>query len=116
MVENKNLLLGLCGSPRNQGTEFAIHYALNYAAEKFNFETKFWTVRGKTIKFCVHCDYCIREKKGCAHVDNLGEFYPKIEWARKAHPEGDNSAYIKPNRKPDEHEERFHCYRPICIE
>ncbi len=82
MVENKNLLLGLCGSPRKQGTEFAIHYALNYAAEKFNFETEFWTVRGKTIKFCVHCDYCIREKKGCAHVDNLGELYPKIEEAK----------------------------------
>ena len=82
MVEKKNLLLGICGSPRNQGTEFAVQYALNYAAEKFNFETEFWTVRGKTIKFCVHCDYCIREKKGCMHVDNLEELYPKIEEAK----------------------------------
>jgi len=82
MKENKNLLLGICGSPRNQGTEFAIHYALNYAAEKFSFETEFWTVRGKTIKFCVHCDYCIREKKGCMHVDNLIDLYPKLEEAK----------------------------------
>ena len=82
MAENNNLLLGICGSPRNQGTEFAIHYALNYAKEKFNFETEFWTVRGKTIKFCVHCDYCIREKKGCMHEDNLKEFYPIIEKAK----------------------------------
>ena len=82
MAQNKNLLLGICGSPRNQGTEFAIEYALDYAAKKFGFETEFWTVRGKTIKFCVHCDYCIREKKGCMHVDNLAELYPKLEIAK----------------------------------
>jgi len=82
MVENNNLLLGVCGSPRSQGTEFALQYALDYAAEKFGFETEFWTVRGKTIKFCVHCDYCIREKKGCMHVDNLAEFYPLIKKAK----------------------------------
>lgn len=82
MVENQNLLLGICGSPRKQGTDFAVEYALNYAAEKFNFETEFWTVRAKTIKFCVHCDYCIREKKGCMHVDNMTELYPIIEKAK----------------------------------
>jgi len=82
MVENQNLLLGICGSPRKQGTDYAVKYALNYAAEKFNFETEFWTVRAKTIKFCVHCDYCIREKKGCMHVDNMTELYPIIEKAK----------------------------------
>jgi len=78
MFEKKNLLLGLCGSPRKQGTDFAVNYALNYASEKFGFETEFWTVRGKNIKFCVHCDYCVREKKGCMHVDNMKELYPKL--------------------------------------
>lgn len=82
MVENDNLLLGICGSPRNQGTEFAVQYALNYAAQKFGFETEFWTVRGKTIKFCVHCDFCIRDKKGCMQVDNLAELYPILEKAK----------------------------------
>lgn len=82
MVENQNLLLGICGSPRKQGTDYAVKYALNYAAEKFNFETEFWTVRAKTIKFCVHCDFCIREKKGCMHVDNMTELYPIIEKAK----------------------------------
>ncbi len=82
MSINKNLLLGICGSPRNQGTEFAVKYALNYAAEKFNFETEFWTVRAKEIKFCIHCDYCIREKKGCIHKDDLQELYPKLEQAQ----------------------------------
>ncbi|MFX1276284.1 MAG: flavodoxin family protein [Promethearchaeota archaeon] len=75
-------LLGVCGSPRNQGTEHAIKYALEYASKKFGFETEFWTVRGKNIKFCIHCDYCIREKKGCMHIDNLVDLYPKIEEAK----------------------------------
>ncbi len=82
MVENQNLLLGICGSPRKQGTGYAVQYALNYAAEKFGFETEYWTVRNKDIKFCIHCDYCIREKKGCVHKDDLQELYPKIETAK----------------------------------
>ena len=82
MVENQNLLLGICGSPRKQGTEFAVQYALNYAVKKFGFETDFWTVRNKDINFCIHCDYCIREKKGCVHEDDLQELYPKIETAK----------------------------------
>jgi len=79
MVENKNLLLGICGSPRKQGTDFAVQYALNYAAEKFSFEIEYWTVRGKEIKFCTHCDYCIREKKGCINEDDISELYTKLE-------------------------------------
>ena len=82
MVENQNLLLGICGSPRKQGTEFAVQYALNYAAEKFGFETEYWTVRSKDIKFCIHCDYCIREKKGCVHKDDMQELYSKFETAQ----------------------------------
>jgi len=82
MVENRNLLLGICGSPRKQGTEYAVQYALNYAAEKFGFEIEYWTVRSKDIKFCIHCDYCIREKKGCVHKDDMQELYPKLEIAK----------------------------------
>jgi multimeric flavodoxin WrbA len=82
MVENQNLLLGICGSPRRQGTEFAVQYALNYAAEKFGLEIEFWTIRNKDIKFCIHCDYCIREKKGCIHKDDMQELYPKLERAK----------------------------------
>lgn len=82
MVENKNLLLGICGSPRKQGTEFAVQYALNYASEKFGFQTEFWTVRNKEIKFCLHCDYCVREKKGCINKDDMEELYKKLEVAK----------------------------------
>lgn len=82
MVENRNLILGICGSPRKQATEFAVQYALKYAAEKYHFDTDFWTVRAKEIKFCIHCDYCIREKKGCVHKDDMQELYPKLESAK----------------------------------
>jgi multimeric flavodoxin WrbA len=82
MVENKNLLLGICGSPRKQGTDFAVQYALKYATEKFSFDTEYWTVRGKEIKFCIHCNYCVREKKGCVHKDDIQDLYPKLEKAK----------------------------------
>ena len=82
MVEKKNLLLGICGSPRKQGTEYAIEYALNYAAEKYSFDTEFWSVRNKKINFCLHCDYCIREKKGCVNKDDMEDLYSKLEEAK----------------------------------
>ncbi|MFX0037771.1 MAG: flavodoxin family protein [Promethearchaeota archaeon] len=82
MVEKKNLLLGICGSPRKQGTEYAVQYALDYATKKFGFETEFWTVRNKEIKFCLHCDYCIREKKGCVNKDDMEELYNKLDEAK----------------------------------
>ncbi len=82
MMENKNLLLGICGSPRKQGTDYAVNYATKYASEKFGFDTEFWTVKNKKIKFCTHCNYCIREKKGCINDDDLQELYPLIENAK----------------------------------
>ncbi|MFX1312439.1 MAG: flavodoxin family protein [Promethearchaeota archaeon] len=82
MVEKKNQLLGICGSPRKQGTEFAVQYALKYAAEKFGFDIEFWSVRKKKINFCLHCDYCIREKKGCINKDDMEILYTKLEQAK----------------------------------
>ncbi|MFX1600919.1 MAG: flavodoxin family protein, partial [Promethearchaeota archaeon] len=82
MVEKKNLLLGICGSPRKQGTEYAVQYALSYAAKKYGFDTDFWTVRNKKINFCLHCDHCIREKKGCINKDDMEDLYIKLEEAK----------------------------------
>jgi len=81
-MEDANYLLGICGSPRNQGTEYAVKYALNYAAEKFGFNTEFWSVRNKNIKFCLNCDFCIREKNGCVNKDDMIDLYIKIEEAK----------------------------------
>lgn len=80
--ENSKLILGICGSPRKQGTEFAVKFALEYADEKFGFQPEFWTVRGKNLKYCLHCNYCIREKKGCIQKDDIQELFPKLESAK----------------------------------
>ena len=76
------MLLGICGSPRKQGTAYAVEYALKYASEKFGFDTEFWSVKGKNLMFCTHCDYCIREKKGCINEDDVQELYPLTESAK----------------------------------
>ncbi|MFX1375657.1 MAG: flavodoxin family protein [Promethearchaeota archaeon] len=82
MMETKNLLLGICGSPRKEGTDYALNYALQYATDKFGFDTEFWSVRSKNIMFCTHCNYCIREKKGCINEDDVQKLYPSIESAK----------------------------------
>ena len=81
-MEDPNYLLGICGSPRKEATEFAVRYALSYAAEKFGFNTEFWTVRAKKYGFCTHCDYCVREKKGCVLKDDMQDLYPKLVRAK----------------------------------
>jgi len=74
-------LLGISGSPREASTAFVIQEGLKYAAEEFNAQTEFFSLQNKDIKFCVHCDYCVREKKGCVHEDDMVEAYDKMEKA-----------------------------------
>jgi len=73
------LVLGICGSPRKQATEYVLHEALSMMEEK-GFETEFFTVRGKDIVPCRHCDYCMR-KKECIIKDDMYEVYPLIQKA-----------------------------------
>jgi multimeric flavodoxin WrbA len=49
--------------------------------EKMGFETEFFTVRGKKIGFCRHCDYCL-ENKECAVKDDMYELYPLLKDAK----------------------------------
>ena len=51
------MIIGICGSPRKQATEYVLKEALNML-EKAGFKTQFFTVRGKNISFCQHCDFC----------------------------------------------------------
>ena len=75
------LLLGICGSPRIGSTDFAVRVALKRAEEKHGIRTRYFTVAGKNIQFCIHCDYCVRTKKGCVTKDDMPQVYPLMEEA-----------------------------------
>jgi multimeric flavodoxin WrbA len=74
------IIVGVCGSPRQQATEHILKEALHMLEEK-GFETQFWTVRGKCIGFCVHCDFCLKNKE-CAFKDDMVELYALLKEAK----------------------------------
>ncbi|MBP2201340.1 multimeric flavodoxin WrbA [Methanococcus voltae] len=79
-------ILGISGSPRLEGTDFAVQHALTYLSDKcktngIECETKYITVARKELNFCIHCDHCIRKKQGCVHKDSMQEVYEALKWA-----------------------------------
>jgi len=80
-VGDKIKLFGISGSPKKGATDYVVQEALRYAKEKFGAETGYFSAMGKKLNFCIHCDYCIREKKGCIHNDDMQEVYEKLKWA-----------------------------------
>jgi multimeric flavodoxin WrbA len=70
------MIVGICGSPRRQATEHVLREALSML-EKRGFQTEFFTVSGKNIGFCQHCDYCLR-KKECKLKDDMYTLYPLL--------------------------------------
>jgi multimeric flavodoxin WrbA len=74
------VILGVCGSPRNRATQYVLERALNMLEER-GLETRFFTVRGKQIGFCNHCDYCLKHE-GCAIKDDMDEVYGLLREAR----------------------------------
>jgi multimeric flavodoxin WrbA len=74
------MIVGICGSPRQQATEHVLKKALRML-EKQGFETRFFTVRGKRIGFCTHCDYCLKHKE-CVFKDDMQEVYALLKDAR----------------------------------
>lgn len=74
------MILGISGSPRKKATEFVLNKALEMLKE-MGFETKFFTVRGKNIGFCQHCDYCLKHKE-CRFKDDMVELYESLEKAK----------------------------------
>jgi multimeric flavodoxin WrbA len=73
------MILGICGSPRKQASEFILIESLKML-KNMGFDTEFYTVRGKNIGFCQHCDYCLRKKK-CRFKDDMYLLYPLLEKA-----------------------------------
>jgi len=74
------MIVGICGSPRQQATEHVLKEALRMLAEQ-GFETRFFTVRGKNIGFCTHCDHCLTHKE-CIFKDDMQEVYALLKEAR----------------------------------
>jgi multimeric flavodoxin WrbA len=74
------MIVGICGSPRQQATEYVLKEAL-LMLEKQGFETRFWTVRGKRIGFCTHCDHCLKHKE-CIFKDDMQEVYALLKDAK----------------------------------
>lgn len=73
------MILGICGSPRKMATEFVLEKALKMLEEK-GFKTQLFTVRGKIISPCRHCDYCIKNAE-CVIKDDMYQLYPLIKEA-----------------------------------
>ena len=74
------MIVGICGSPREQATDYVLKEALRMLKEK-GFETCFWTVRGKRVGFCTHCDFCLKNKE-CAFKDDMQEVYALLKDAK----------------------------------
>jgi len=74
------MIVGICGSPRKQATEYVLREALNML-EKMGFETEFFTVRGKNIGFCRHCDHCLKHQE-CIIKDDMYELYTMLKNAK----------------------------------
>ena len=66
-------VFGICASPRNNTTEYVLSEALD-KLEDDGFETEIFTCHGKDIKPCMHCDYCLENRK-CIIQDDMKEVY-----------------------------------------
>jgi multimeric flavodoxin WrbA len=73
------MIVGICGSPRKGATEHVLREALNKLKE-MGFETEFFTVRGKKIGFCTHCDHCLTHKE-CIIADDMKTVYALLREA-----------------------------------
>jgi multimeric flavodoxin WrbA len=74
-------IFGISGSPRQGATEYIVQESLKYLDEKYGVETRYFSARGKKLNFCIHCDYCVKNRMGCIHKDDMLEFYDGLEWA-----------------------------------
>lgn len=74
------MILGISGSPRKMATEYILGEALKMLEEK-GFETQLFSMRGKNISPCRHCDYCLKNAV-CVIKDDMHQLYPLIKEAK----------------------------------
>src|SRR3989337_2493677 len=74
------IVVGICGSPREQATDYVLKEALRMLEEPY-FETRFFTVRRKRLGFCLQCDYCLTHKE-CVQKDDMQELYTLLKDAK----------------------------------
>jgi multimeric flavodoxin WrbA len=72
-------VFGICGSPRNDTTYYVLSEAMNHLKSD-GFETEMFTCHGKDLKPCMHCDYCLENKK-CIISDDMGDVYENLQSA-----------------------------------
>lgn len=72
-------VFGICASPRNNTTEYVLKEALKQLDED-GFETEIFTCHGRDIKPCMHCDYCLENKK-CIIDDDMKDVYEGLQSA-----------------------------------
>lgn len=70
-------IFGICASPRNSTTEYVLKTALANL-EDDGFDTEMFACRAKTIKPCMHCDYCLENKK-CIIDDDMSDVYRGLQ-------------------------------------
>lgn len=70
-------IFGICASPRNNTTEHVLSKAMN-KLDKDGFNTEIFTCMGKTIRPCMHCDYCLENKK-CIIEDDMLDVYGNLQ-------------------------------------
>lgn len=72
-------VFGICASPRNGTTQYVLSEALNKLSGH-DIETVMFSCQGKDIKHCMHCDYCLENKK-CIIQDDMDEVYKNLNEA-----------------------------------
>jgi multimeric flavodoxin WrbA len=74
-------VLGICGSPvKESNTELIMREALK-SVEQDGIKIDIFTVNGKRIEDCRHCNWCMAKQDGenfCAVKDDMAELYPKV--------------------------------------
>ena len=69
-------IFGICASPRNNTTYYVLSQALN-KLNSHGFETEIFTCHAKDIRPCMHCDYCMENKK-CIIQDDMETIYNNL--------------------------------------